>query len=106
MWANIWKLFYRIGLLDEEIYIGDLTQFQVSKEEKNKIGDEAVSKVLDGLLDKKEIENIILEFDDKITNEAKLECDLQCKLYDEENSVDLNNQNSNTTFSDSKVIRR
>ena len=108
---NIMKVIFMLAVHElEEIYIGELTQFQVSKEEKKKIGHEAVSKVLDGLLDKKEIENIILEFDDRITNEAKfayqcdkLECDLQCRLYDEENCVDLNNQNSNTTFRDSRV---
>lgn len=51
-----------------------------------------------------------LEFVDRITNEAKfayqcdkLKCDLQCRLYDEENCVDLNKQNSNSTFRDSRV---
>lgn len=108
---NIMKVIFMLAVHElEEIYIGDLTQFQVSKEEKKRIGHEAVSKVLEGLLDKKEIENIILEFDDRITNEAKfayqcdkLECDLQCRLYDEENCVDLNKQNSNSTFKDSRV---
>ena len=33
----------------------------------------------------------------------KLECDLQAKLYDEENCVDLNNQEGNKTFHDSRV---
>lgn len=109
--VDIYRVIYMLAIHElEEIYIGDLTQFQVSREEKKKIGREAVSKVLDCLFDKKEIENIILEFDDRITNEAKfayqcdkLECDLQCRLYDEENCVDLNNQNSNTTFMDSRV---
>ena len=32
-----------------------------------------------------------------------MECDLQCRLYDEENCVDLNNQESNTTFKDPRV---
>ena len=75
----------------EEILIGDLTCFQVSKEEKAKMGHEAVEKVLKNLSNKDEIKNLILEFDERKTNEAKfayycdkLECDLQCKLYDEE----------------------
>ena len=67
----------------EEIYIGDLTQFQMTKEEKVKIGHEAVAKVLDGLIDKERILNIIIEFDERRTKEAdfayhcdKMECDL------------------------------
>lgn len=94
----------------EEIYIGDLTLFQISKEEKARLGHEAVAKVLDGILDKEQISNIILEFDARITKEAvfayhcdKLECDLQSKLYDEEGCVDLNNQEGNKTFYDDKV---
>ena len=94
----------------EEIYIGDLTLFQISKEEKAKLGHEAVTKVLDGILDKEQISNIILEFDERMTKEAvfayhcdKLECDLQSKLYDEEGCVDLNNQEGNRAFYDDKV---
>ena len=94
----------------EEIYIGDLTLFQISKEEKARLGHEAVAKVLDGILDKEQISNIILEFDERMTKEAvfayhcdKLECDLQSKLYDEEGCVDLNNQEGNKTFYDDKV---
>ena len=94
----------------EEIYIGDLTLFQISKEEKAKLGHEAVTKVLDGIFDKEQISNIILEFDERMTKEAvfayhcdKLECDLQSKLYDEEGCVDLNNQEGNKVFYDDKV---
>lgn len=94
----------------EEIYIGDLTLFEISKEEKQKLGHVAVTKVLDGLLDKEQIESLILEFDERKTKEAlfayhcdKLECDIQSKIYDEENYVDLNNQEGNKTFQDSKV---
>lgn len=94
----------------EEIYIGDLTLFQISKEEKVKLGHEAVSKVLEGLLEKDEIKSLIIEFDERMTKEAvfayrcdKLECDLQSKLYDEEGCVDLNNQEGNKTFYDDKV---
>ena len=96
----------------EEIYIGDLTQFQITKEEKEKLGHTAVQKVLDGLLDKEDIESMVIEFDERKTKEAdfayhcdKLECDLQCKLYDEEKTVDLNKQWQNPMFSDSNVQR-
>jgi len=94
----------------EEIYIGDLTLFQISKEEKEKIGHDAVCKLLDGLLDKEILLDLILEFDNRKTEEAKfafycdkLECDLQCKLYDEEECVDLNKQDGNISFNDSRV---
>ena len=45
----------------EEILIGDLTQFQISKAEKKIIGHKAVEKVLTGLIDKKQIMDLILE---------------------------------------------
>jgi len=109
--VDIKKVIYMLAVHElEEIYIGDLTQFQISKEEKKKIGHEAVNKVLQNLLNKDEIMNLIKEFDERETKEAKfahhcdkLECDLQSKLYDEENCVDLNNQEGNTTFKDSRV---
>jgi 5'-deoxynucleotidase YfbR-like HD superfamily hydrolase len=68
-----------------------LTEFQISREEKERIEHEAVHKILKDLVDGENIEKIFLEFDDHKTKEAnfayqcdKLECDLQCKLYDEE----------------------
>ena len=94
----------------EEIYIGDLTLFDVSKEEKEKLGHVAVANLLDGLLDKEQIISLIHEFDARETFEAKfafwcdkLECDLQSKIYDEECCVDLNNQENNKTFKDNTV---
>ena len=94
----------------EEIKIGDLTPFQITKEEKKKIGKKAVEDIIKNLNIKDDIDKIIDEFDERITKEAlfahhidKLECDLQCKLYDEENCVDLNNQEGNTTYYDKEV---
>lgn len=94
----------------EEIHIGDLTLFEISESEKEKIGHEAVSKMLEGLLDRKQIMDLIVEFDERRTKEArfayhcdKLECDLQSKLYDEENCVDLNDQKDNKIYYDNKV---
>lgn len=94
----------------EEIYIGDLTLFQISREEKEKLGRNAVSKVLNGMMNTDEISKLILEFDEGKTAEAKfaffcdkLECDLQAKLYDEENCVDLTNQQNNRTYYDETV---
>lgn len=110
---NIMKVIFMLAVHElEEIYIGDLTQFQITKEEKEKLGHATVQKVLDGLLDKEDIESMVIEFDERKTKEAdfayhcdKLECDLQCKLYDEEKTVDLNKQEQNPTFSDSNVQR-
>lgn len=108
---DISKVIFMLAIHElEEIYIGDLTLFQISKEEKEKMGHEAIIKMLDGLLDKEQLINLILEFDERKTPEAifayqcdKLECDLQSKLYDEEGCVDLNNQLGNKTFEHKRV---
>lgn len=90
-----------------ETIIGDLTHFQISREEKEKIEHEAVHNILTSLLDGQEIEELFLEFDAHQTKESifayqcdKLECDLQCKLYDEEGCVDLEKQENNRTIDD------
>ena len=53
---------------------------------------------------------LVLEFDERKTKEAifahfcdKLECDIQSKLYDEEDCVDLNNQEGNNIMSNPTV---
>ena len=93
-----------------ETVIGDLTQFQISKEEKEKIEHAAVHKILSGLLNSSDIESLYLEFDERKTKEAlfshhcdKLECDLQAKLYGEEGCVDLTKQEDNKSFYDANV---
>lgn len=93
-----------------ETVIGDLTQFQISRDEKEKIEHQAVHKILSELIDGKQIEELFLEFDAHESKEAqfayqcdKLECDLQCKLYDEQNCVDLHNQSNNDTIHDKQV---
>jgi len=65
---------------------------------------------LSELIDGKQIEELFLEFDAHESKEAqfayqcdKLECDLQCKLYDEQNCVDLHNQSNNDTIHDKQV---
>lgn len=97
---DIKKVIYMLAVHElEETIIGDLTFKDISKEEKEKIGHEAVEKILKNLLSGEEIKKIIFEFDKRETKEAqfayqcdKLECDLQCKLYDEENCVDPKDQ--------------
>lgn len=110
---DIMKVIFMLAVHElEEIYIGDITHFQMTKEDKDKIGHEAVSKVLGNLIDKDKIINIIKEFDERKTNEAlfahwcdKLECDLQSKLYDLEGCVDLNDQENNMTYHNENVQR-
>ena len=108
---DITKVIFMIAIHElGESVIGDITIFQMSKEEKEAIEHEAVHNILGGLLDGKEIEALFLEFDEHKTKEAifayqcdKLECDLQSKLYDEEGCVDLNDQENNKTSQDPKV---
>lgn len=108
---DIMKVIFMLAIHElGETVIGDLTQFEISKEEKEKIEHAAVHDILGGLVDGKQIENLFLEFDAHETKEAmfayqcdKLECDLQCKLYDEESCVNLSKQDNNETFRDPKV---
>lgn len=94
----------------EETIIKDLTEFDISSKEKEEMGHKAVEEVLSSLLIKEDIKKIILEFDERKTKEAqfayycdKLECDIQCKLYDEEKCVDMNKQQNNKIFYNEKV---
>ncbi|NLZ75254.1 MAG: HD domain-containing protein [Erysipelotrichia bacterium] len=94
----------------EETIIGDFTPFQLDQEKKQEMGHKAILKALQPLSDKQHWIDLIMEFDARKTKEAvfayqcdKLECDLQAKLYDEENYVDLNNQENNKTIEDENV---
>ena len=93
---DIAKVMYMLAIHElEETIIGDLTFKEISSDEKEKIVHEAITKILSNLISGDEIKKLIYEFDAKETKEArfayhcdKLECDLQCKLYDEKNYVD------------------
>ena len=108
---DITKVIYMLAIHElGEILIGDLTPFQINKNEKAEMEHKAVHKVLKNLLSADEIENLFLEFDENKTEEAKfagqcdrLECDLQCKLYDEEHCVDLDNQDNNISIKNTEV---
>lgn len=105
---DIMKVIYMLAIHElGETIIGDLTLFQISKEEKIKIEHKAVHDILSNLLDGEKIKELFLEFDEHKTKESifayqcdKLECDLQCKMYDEEGYVDLNDQDNNKTIND------
>ena len=108
---DIMKVIFMLAIHElGETVIGDLTQFEISKDEKEKLEHEAVHRILGGLLDGNQIEALFLEFDSHNTKESmfayqcdKLECDLQSKLYDEEGCVDLNNQEGNVTMKNARV---
>lgn len=84
----------------EEIEIGDLTPFdEITKEEKRKIGKKAVENILKNLNKKIKYIELIEEFEKMETKESifakmcdKLEADIQCKMYTEEKSLDINNK--------------
>ena len=108
---DIKKVIYMLAIHElGETIIGDLTLFQISREEKEKLEHEAVHNILSSLIGGEEIEKLFLEFDSHETKESifayecdKLECDIQCKLYDEEKCVDLNDQKTNKTASNEEV---
>ena len=105
------KVLYMLAIHElEEIIIGDLTLFDISKEDKNKKGHEAVLEVIKDLQMQEDLYALIVEFDERKTKEAmfayqcdKLECDMQSVLYDEENCVDLNVQPDNKSLNDPMV---
>ncbi len=109
--VDIMKVIFMLAVHElGEAVIGDLTQFQISKQEKEKLEHVAVHRILGDLLDGNQIEQFFLEFDSRNTKESifayqcdKLECDLQSKLYDEEGCVDLTKQDGNDTMKNKKV---
>ena len=71
---------------------------------------DAVHNILKDLIDGDKIEKIFLEFDAHETKESlfayycdKLECDLQCKLYDEETHVEVDIEKHRTRIYDDAV---
>ena len=59
--VDIMKVIFMLAVHElGETVIGDLTQFQISKDEKEKLEHEAVNKILSGLLDGNQIEQLFL----------------------------------------------
>lgn len=68
---DMMKVIYMLAIHElGETIIGDLTQFQISLEEKQKIEHQAVHNILNGMLDSEEIERLFLEFDAHETKES------------------------------------
>lgn len=84
----------------EETIIPDYSALaNITKEEKLEAGKKAVRRVVSGLINEEEIVNLLDEFNERKTREAKfcyhidkLEADLQAKLYDLEGHFDLENE--------------
>lgn len=95
----------------EEVKIGDLTPFdKVTKEEKRKLGKQAVEEVLNTLNKKVQYIELIDEFENMKTKESifakmcdKLEADIQCKLYCEENCIDINKKQNEHLLKDERI---
>ena len=108
---DIKKVLYMLAIHDlGEAKIGDLTQFDISKAEKEIIELKAIHEVFSPLLKSDEILDLYFEFEEKKTQEAifayqcdKLECDLQSRIYDQEGVVDLEHQEGNPAMKNSLV---
>lgn len=97
------KVIYMLVIHElEEIEIGDLTFLETTREDKLINGRKATEFILEDFIGKQEILNILDEYNERKTEEAifayhcdKLECDIQIKLYDQEECFDLNHQTNN-----------
>lgn len=110
--VDIYKVVMMLLLHEiEEIKIGDLTPFdKVTKEEKRSLGKKAVEEVFSSLSKKIDYIELIEEFERMETKESlfakmcdKLEADIQCKLYCEENSIDLNKKENVPLLEDKRI---
>lgn len=97
----------------EEIIIGDLTIFDISREDKARIGHDAIQKVFSSLINKDEYISLILEFDERKTHEAqfayfcdKLEADLQARTYDLEGCMKKSNIKKNKRYKQNEDVRK
>lgn len=88
----------------EEPVIGDIPLVHDLKKYKKEMGEIAVDNLVSKLSKNTYIRNLIAEFEECKTPEAKfakyvdkLECDLQSKIYDEEDTVDVNDQENNAS---------
>lgn len=81
----------------EEILMPDFTiRSNITLEEKKNLGKKCVNEVVLGLVEQEEIEELLNEFNERETKEAKfcylidkIECDFQAKMYDLEGVMDF-----------------
>ena len=95
-----------------EINIGDITPFDgITKEEKEEIEHKAIIDIIGNLQNNEDMINLLYEFDERKTNEAKfayycdkLEADIQSKIYQDLGyHHPLTNQENNIVFKSNKV---
>ena len=103
---DLYKVLHMLAIHElDEIVMGDLAFFEKTKEQEIIEEKEAVAFVLKDFLGKDKLIDLINEFNERKTDEArfayhcdKLDCDIQMKLYDQEGCFDLNNQENNPAF--------
>ena len=90
-----------------EVLIGDITPFdKITPEEKEAMEHKAMKDVIGDLVDKDELFNLLLEFDEHSTKESKfaylcdkMEADIQAKVYQDMGyQRGLDDQKSNVVF--------
>ena len=95
-----------------EVKIDDITPFDgITLEQKAEIEHEAMKDVIGDLIKKEEFYNLLLEFDEHETKEAKfaylcdkLEADIQAKVYQDMGfQHDLDNQKNNIVFKSDRI---
>ncbi len=89
----------------EESAIGDIPLVSELRKYKKDIGQIAVKSLTNNMTKRDYVRSLIQEFEEQQTREArfakfidKLECDIQSKLYDEEGTVDLTDQEENAAY--------
>lgn len=94
----------------EEIIIGDLTEWDISPEEKEKMGSQAVNSLLSNLKNGEELLKLIDEFNNQKTLESeyaklcdKLEYDMQVKMYELEGRYDFEHYPVNVVTQSDRV---
>lgn len=97
----------------EEILIGDLTLFEIERDEKQRIGHEAIQKIFSPLVSGEDYINLILEFDEQKSKESKfarfcdkLEADLQACIYDLNGAVKRSDIKKNKRYKESEDVRK
>ena len=95
-----------------EVLIGDITPFDnITLKEKLELEHKAMKSVLGDLIKKEELFSLLIEFDEKNTNESKfaylcdkMEADLQAKIYQDKGCQrNLDDQQNNVVFSSPKI---
>lgn len=109
---DIYKVVMMLVLHEiEEVKIGDLTPFdKITKEEKRRIGKQAVEEVLAPLSKGINYIELIEEFEKLETKESKfarmcdkLEADLQAKIYCEEKSIEMYDDKNAHLLQDDRI---